>query len=364
MASNSFGSIFRMTTWGESHGKAIGVTIDGCPAGLAISEEEIREALVRRRPGNNSYTSPRKEEDKAEILSGVFEGKTTGAPILILIANKDVDSSSYEPIKDLLRPGHANFTYLEKYGIFDYRGGGRASGRETACRVAAGAVAKKLVEFYGIETIAYLKQIGKISATSYSFSDMEQLRRNVYSSPLFCPDEMIAKQMMTYIQEILEEGDSIGGVVEFVATNLPVGLGDPIYDKLPAALAKAMMSLPATKAFEIGSGFAACMMKGSEHNDEFCKEGDQITMKTNHSGGVLGGISTGLPLVGRVGFKPPSSIRKMQKTVTTTGVETTFSISETGRHDPTVAIRAAPVVEAMLSLVLADAILMQKSAKL
>ncbi len=193
---------------------------------------------------------------------------------------------------------------------------------------------------------------------------MEQLRRNVYSSPLFCPDEMIAKQMMTYIQEILEEGDSIGGVVEFVATNLPVGLGDPIYDKLPAALAKAMMSLPATKAFEIGSGFAACMMKGSEHNDEFCKEGDQITMKTNHSGGVLGGISTGLPLVGRVGFKPPSSIRKMQKTVTTTGVETTFSISETGRHDPTVAIRAAPVVEAMLSLVLADAILMQKSAKL
>lgn len=305
MASNSFGEIFRWTTWGESHGKAIGVVIDGCPAGLDLSEERIQRDLDRRAPGTSSYVSSRKEPDRAEILSGLFEGKTTGAPISILIANCDADPSKYEPIKHLVRPGHANATYLAKYGIFDHRGGGRASARETACRVAAGAVAKAL--------------LGEIDI----------------SAKVVTPTEA-------------EGGDSIGGIVEAIATGVPPGLGDPIYHKLDAQLAYAMLSIPASKGFEIGSGFSCATMRGSEHNAL--------------EQGVLAGISTGNPIRIRVAFKPTSSIKKAQPTTDLEGNPATFKLPEGSRHDPCVAIRAVPVVEAMFACVLADQLLQNKYA--
>lgn len=362
MASNSFGVIFRITTWGESHGKAVGVVIDGCPAGLAITDEEITADLARRAPGHSPYTSPRQEPDKAEILSGVFEGKTTGAPICILIPNRDADSSKYEPIKDLLRPGHANFTYLEKYGIFDYRGGGRASARETACRVAAGTVAKKLLHYTHIDVAAYIKQIGPIEA-SVGSDEIHQLRTAAHANPLFCPDSTAAAAMMALLEQAKEEGDSFGGIVEFVTSPIPVGLGDPVYEKLEANLAYAMMSLPATKGFEIGSGFASAAMTGSQHNDPFILEKDLVKTRTNHAGGTLGGISTGMPLIGQVAFKPASSIRHPQETLTASGEAATFQLPSGSRHDPCVAIRAVPVVEAMAALVLADALLLNRCAR-
>lgn len=363
MAGNSFGTIFKITTWGESHGKAIGVVIDGCPAGLEIQEEEINSALALRAPGKNPYTSPRTESDRAEILSGVFEGKTTGAPISILIPNRDADSTKYEPIKNHLRPGHANYTYLEKYGIFDYRGGGRSSARETACRVAAGAVAKKFLEHHKIQVVAYIKQIGNqeaiVEATSF-----EKLQLLTHQSPLFCPDASASHVMMELIEKAKKEGDSLGGIVEFCALSVPAGLGDPVYEKLEANLAKAMMSLPATKGFEIGSGFGSVTMSGSEHNDLFTQEQGKIGTETNYAGGTLGGISTGMPLVGRVAFKPTSSIMKPQKTLTITGEQANFQLPAGSRHDPCVAIRAVPIVEAMATLVLADALLLNRCVKL
>jgi chorismate synthase len=362
MASNSFGVIFRITTWGESHGRAVGVVIDGCPAGLAITDEEITAALAMRAPGRTPYTSPRQETDHAEILSGVFEGKTTGSPICILIPNHDADSSKYEPIKDLLRPGHANFTYLEKYRIFDYRGGGRASARETACRVAAGAVAKKLLHHYHIAITAYIKQIGPVEASVES-DEIDQLRTAIHANPLFCPDATAAAAMTALLEQAKKEGDSLGGVVEFVTSPLPIGLGDPVYEKLEANLAYAMMSLPATKGFEIGSGFAAAAMAGSQHNDLFLLEEGLVKTRTNHAGGTLGGISTGMPLIGRVAFKPASSIHHPQETLTTSGEITTFQLPTGSRHDPCVAIRAVPVVEAMAALVLADALLLNRCAR-
>lgn len=325
------GTLFRITTWGESHGKAIGVVIDGCPAGLPISDEEINAQLIRRRGATSPYVTPRSEKDESQIYSGVFEGKTTGAPISIIIFNHDVDSSKYEPIKDLLRPGHANFTYLNKYGTFDYRGGGRASARETACRVAAGAVAKKLLAHFGIQVTASV------------------------------PNE---EEFLAAVDAAKLEGDSLGGIVEAIATGLPIGLGDPVYEKLEANLAKAMLSLPATKGFEIGSGFAAARMKGSEHNDRFFLDNDNISTETNHAGGTLGGISTGQTLITRVAFKPTSSIKKAQQTVSLTKETATLQLSEGSRHDPCVAIRAVPVVEAMMALVLADAILMNRASKI
>lgn len=339
MASNSFGTLFKITTWGESHGKAIGVVIDGCPAGLELSEDEVNAALAMRAPGRSPFTSPRREPDRAEILSGLYEGKTTGAPISIIIPNRDVDSSKYEPIKDLLRPGHANFTYLEKYGVFDFRGGGRASARETACRVAAGAVAKKLLQTYSIAVGAALKEVGGISA-----------------------DDSAA--VTAALDAAIAEGDSLGGVIEFCIDPIPAGLGDPVYEKLEANLAYAMMGLPATKGFEIGEGFAAAAMKGSEHNDLFCRKNDKITTETNHSGGTLGGISTGMPIVGRVAFKPASSIKRAQATVTITGATATLQLPEGSRHDPCVALRAVPIVEAMAALVVADALLLNRCARL
>lgn len=357
MGSNYFGKLFRMTTFGESHGEAIGVVIDGCPAGLNISENEITEALYYRSPGRNSFTSSRVEEDRAEIISGAFEGKTTGTPICIIIKNKDADSSQYEEIKNLYRPGHANFTYLEKYGIFDYRGGGRASARETAARVAAGAVAKKLLAHYGIKCLAYIDEIGGVSIPNVDRSNLEELRKNTYASPLFCPCKISEQKMIERIQKIKEQNDSLGGVVAGLA-HLPSGLGDPVYCKLEASLAFAMLSIPASKGFEIGQGFTSARMLGSEHNDAFDIENGRVSTATNFSGGTLGGISTGSPLYFRVAFKPASSIKKEQQTVSLKGDKAVFKIPEKGRHDPCIAIRAAPVVDAMTALVLADAVLM------
>jgi chorismate synthase len=363
MSSNSLGHLFRITTWGESHGKAIGVVIDGCPAGLAITEKEINDALARRMPGQSIYTSARAEKDMAEIYSGIFEGKTTGTPISIIIQNHDARSDAYEPIKQILRPGHANFTYLEKYGVFDYRGNGRASARETACRVAAGAVAQKLLQHFGIQVIAYLASIADIQA-NIDTDDGDALKKAIQKNALFCPDDMAAQTMMQRLTQAKEAGDSLGGVVAFVATGLPVGLGDPIYEKLEANLAKAMLSLPASKGFEIGEGFQAASLSGSEHNDLFCLNEGKVQTTTNHAGGTLGGISTGMPVTGRVAFKPTSSIAKPQATVDTHGKTVDLTLPPGSRHDPCVAIRAVPIVEAMVNLVLADALLMNRCAKL
>jgi chorismate synthase len=365
MASNQFGNIFRITTWGESHGKGYGVVIDGCPAGLSLTEEEINSALALRQPGKNPYVSPRKEPDQAQIFSGVYEGKTTGTPLSLIIYNQDADSSKYEPIKDLLRPGHANFTYNKKYGIFDHRGGGRSSARETICRVAAGAVAKKLLTHFGVELVAYIKEIGGISIPEMDLSDPQALRKSTYDSPLFCPDPQATAQMMALLDKVKEEGDSLGGIIEAAALHLPVGLGDPVYEKLEANIAKAMLSIPATRGIEFGSGFQAARMRGSQHNDIFTIDSNKtIVTKTNHAGGTLGGISTGMPLLFRVPFKPTSSIARPQQTVTLQGEQKTLQIPEGSRHDPCVTIRAVPIVEAMLALVLADAWLMQRSAQL
>lgn len=365
MASNSSGTLFRITTWGESHGKAIGVVIDGCPAGLPITDGEINAELSLRQGGRNPWVTPRGEKDEAQIYSGVFEGKTTGAPISIIIFNKDADSSKYEPIKDLLRPGHANFTYLEKYGIFDYRGGGRSSARETACRVAAGAIARKLLKGFGIEVIAYIKEIGGIAMPEPSYDSPADLRKATGASPLFCPDEAATQKMIQMLEAAKKEGDSLGGIIEMAAFNLSVGLGDPVYEKLEANLAKAMLSIPATKGFEIGSGFAAARMKGSEHNDAFVIDPlGNVSTETNFAGGTLGGISTGLPLIARVAFKPTSSISKAQKTLDLEKQEKEFKLPEGSRHDPCVTIRAVPIVEAMALLVLADAFLMDRSSKI
>jgi len=336
MGSHAFGTLFRITTWGESHGPAIGVVIDGCPAGLELFPSDLSGDLKRRAPGHLPYTSPRKEEDLPEILSGVFRGVTTGAPISILIWNRDADPKAYEALEHVLRPGHAGFTYLAKYGIYDHRGGGRASGRETACRVAAGAVAKKLLAAWGVRCEASLVQVG---------------------------DEQDPARYEAVLKAAQEEGDSVGGVVAFRADGVPVGLGDPIYEKLEAKLGAAMLSIPATKGFEMGEGFQAASMRGSTHNDPFiCVEG-AIAPASNHAGGTLAGISTGLPIVGRVAFKPTSSIRKKQETVTTKGEKVALQLSERARHDPCIAIRAVPVVEAMLALVLADSVLLGRGAR-
>lgn len=339
--------------------------IDGCPSGLLISEEEINFELSHRRPGNSPFTSPRKETDEAEILSGVYKGITTGAPISILIPNRDIDSTKYTPIEGLLRPGHAYYTYGEKYGHVDYRGGGRASARETACRVAAGAVAKKLLMEFGIELGAFLSQISEIRTISPENEEITTLRKDTLASPIFCPDNNAQKEMISLIKEAMENGDSLGGVIELRIKGLPATLGDPIYEKLDANLSKAMMTINASKGVEIGSGFSSAYMKGSEHNDLFKKNIDgEIFTDTNHAGGILGGISNGMPLVIRTAFKPTSSIMKSQKTLDKNGQEATILLPEGSRHDPCLAIRAVPVVEAMGALVLADSLLMNRSTRM
>lgn len=366
MASNTFGNVFKIMTWGESHGKAIGVVIDGCPAGLALTEEDINQELAWRSPGQQALTSPRREIDQAEILSGVFEGQTTGAPISILIWNRDAQSQAYEPLKSVLRPGHANYTYLQKYGCFDYRGGGRASARETACRVAAGAIAKKLLSLAKVEIVAYLKSVGHLTS-NYELSDVESpqdLRHQVKDSAVFCPLPENSQQIVEAIEAVKQEGDSIGGLIEAIAWGLPVGWGDPVYEKLEANLAKAMLSIPASKGFEIGMGFGCADMKGSDHNDLFYQEHSQVRTQTNHAGGTLGGISTGMPIVIRIPFKPASSIQKPQQTLDLNGHVQTLQLPAGSRHDPCVAIRAVPVVEAMFALVLADAMLMNQGIQI
>lgn len=360
MASNTFGNIFRITTWGESHGKAIGVVIDGCPAGVHLDNADLEVELKRRAPGNSAYTSPRKETDQVEIYSGCFQGKTTGAPISIIIPNRDVDSSSYEVNKDLLKPGHANYTYLQKYGIYDYRGGGRASARETACRVAAGAVAKKFLRHHGIEVIAFIQSLYVHSICPIEKLSFSQIQQQTIASKIFCPDKVAEAKMFETLSAAIATGDSLGGTVGFIAEGVSAGLGDPIYEKLEANLAKAMLSIPASKGFEIGSGFAASTMQGSEHNDLFISSGERIQTSTNHAGGTLAGISTGMPLFGSVAFKPTSSIKRKQQTVNVQGDKAIFDLPNHARHDPCVAIRAVPVVEAMAALVLADALLMAR----
>lgn len=364
MASNSFGNLWRITTWGESHGSTMGVVIDGCPAGLAISKAEIDAELAKRAPGKNAYTSPRRETDRCEILSGIWNGQTTGTPIAILIPNHDVDSSKYEPMKDLLRPGHANYTYQAKYGIFDYRGSGRASARETVCRVAAGAIAKKFLYHHNIQIAAYLSRIAHLQANIERGQPFAKFYESIQQSPLFCPDQLITQQMMKLIETTQAQGDSLGGIVEFITNDLPVGLGDPIYEKMEANLAKAMLSLPATKGFEIGEGFSVVNLRGSEHNDSFVQQNTQVKTATNHAGGTLAGITHGMPLVGRVALKPTASIQREQTTLDQQGNTKTFALPSGSRHDPCVAIRAVPVIEAMLALVLADAILMNKVVRL
>jgi len=356
MASNSFGQLLRITTWGESHGPAIGVVIDGCPAGISLSIDELQLALRKRAPGRNKFTSPRTEEDLAHIYSGVFEGKTTGTPISIVIYNKDADSSKYEPIKTIYRPGHAQFTYLEKYGIYDYRGGGRASARETACRVAAGVVAKKILMQTQIQVYSYLCQVGDINNENI---DKDYLKL----SELHCPNYEFEQQVNELLQTHSDAGNSIGGIVGFEISGLPVGLGDPVYEKIEANLAKAMLSIPASKGFEIGEGFGSCHYSGETYNDLFINTGQQIECATNHAGGTLGGITSGMPIYGKVAFKPTSSIKTEQTSVGIDGNKTLFKIPDGSRHDPCVAIRAVAVVEAMCYLVCANALLMNRVVK-
>lgn len=347
---NTFGKIFQISTWGESHGPAVGVSIDGCPAGIAIDPDEIQLELDRRRPGQSEITTPRSEEDRVEVLSGVFEGLSTGAPILLMVRNKDARSEAYDHLKDVYRPSHADYTYQAKYGHRDHRGGGRSSARETIGRVAAGAIARRiLADAATVEIIAYVRRIHDIEA---AIESSKVTRDEVESNPVRCPDQGAAEQMVERIKALRKEGDSAGGIVELVARGLPAGLGEPVFDRLEADLAKAMLSLPATKGFEVGSGFAGTFQTGSTHNDAFYRDGDEVRTRSNNSGGVQGGISNGEDLLCRIAFKPTATINKEQETVSTSGEEATLRAK--GRHDPCVLPRAVPIVEAMAALVLVD----------
>ncbi len=353
MGSNSFGNLFKITTFGESHGAGVGVVIDGCPPGFSLAEECFLTDMAARRPGKD-FVSGREEEDKVEILSGTYEGVTTGHPIALFIKNREFKSNHYT--QEMLRPGHAHFTYLSKYGIFDPRGGGRASARETAARVAAGVVAKKVLEREGIQIFTWLHSVGEIEEREISSFDARDL-------PLFFRDSDRLTEVVSLLKKLKEEGDSIGGIVGFQIEGAPIGLGDPIYEKLEARLAFAMMSLPASKGFEIGEGFSSTRFRGSSHNDSFTFNEGAVKTKTNHAGGLLGGISTGSPIFGKVAFKPTSSIFLPQDSVTIDGKVGTFNTHKEGRHDPCVAIRATPVVSAMCALVMVDALLMNQKTK-
>jgi chorismate synthase len=355
---NTFGQLFRITTFGESHGGGIGVVIDGCPPRIAITEADIQSELDRRRPGQSAITTQRKESDRCEILSGVFEGLALGTPISILVRNQDARPEDYEAMRDTFRPSHADFSYQAKYGIRNWQGGGRASARETIGRVAAGAVAGKVLDALhpGIEIVAYVTQVYDLAATV----DRNMVtRQQVEASAIRCPDPAMADEIMKAIERARAEGDSLGGIIECVARNVPARLGEPVFDKLEADLAKAMLSLPATKGFEIGSGFSATRQRGSEHNDEFEKRGERIATRTNFSGGIQGGISNGEDIYFRVAFKPTATIARKQNTVTTSGEATTLTVR--GRHDPCVLPRAVPIVEAMAALVLCDHALRQRA---
>lgn len=357
MSDNTFGRRFRVTTFGESHGPALGAIVDGCPPGLALTEADLQGDLDRRRPGRNRLMSARDEADRVEILSGVSEGKTTGTPIALLIRNTDQRPKAYDEMATLFRPSHADYTYFAKYGHRARSGGGRASARETAARVAAGAIARKLLaERFGCEIVAWVDRVGDLTATV----DVETVTPDaVAAHAVQCPDDAAAAAMTALIEEVRKAGDTIGGVVAAVARNVPVGLGDPVFDKLEASLGQALLSLPACKGVEIGSGFAGTTMRGSAHNDAFyVDEAGRVRTRTNHSGGVQGGISNGMPIVVRAAFKPVATHFQAQETVDETGAAVTFQAR--GRHDPCVLPRAVVIVEAMIALVLADAWLAQR----
>ena len=352
---NTFGQLFRITTFGESHGAAIGVVIDGCPSGIEIDLEQIQHELNRRKPGQSNITSARKESDEFEILSGIFEGKTLGTPIGIIIRNEDQKSIDYDYLKDTYRPSHADYTYEQKYGIRDYRGGGRSSARETVARVAAGAIAKQILASKGIVINAFVNQVGNIKLEKhYSELNFQNIENNIVR----CPDETAAQQMIQAIEEVKKQGDTLGGTIQCVIQNTPVGLGEPVFDKLHAVLAHAMLSINAAHGFEYGSGFAGASKKGSENNDEWENVDGKIRTKTNHAGGILGGISTGEDIYFNVAFKPIATILKQQQSVNTKGEEIT--LQNEGRHDPCVLPRAVPIVEAMAALVLVDFLLLSK----
>jgi len=359
MSGSTFGSLFRVTTWGESHGPAVGCVVDGCPPGIAINLDEIQADMDRRRPGQSRITTQRKEGDEVEILSGVFEGQTTGTPIAMMVRNEDQRSRDYSEMMNLYRPSHADYTYQAKYGVRDWRGGGRASYREAAGRVAAGAIARALLSHRaGIEIVGYVLQVAEIRA----LVEQETVSRETVDSNIVrCPDGAAAEQMIAAIEQARRDGDSLGGFVEMVARNVPAGLGEPVFDKLTADLAKAMMSLPASRGFEIGEGFSSVLMRGSTHNDPFVMRGGHVRTSTNHSGGIQGGISNGETIVIRVAFKPTATIMQEQQTVTVTGENTVLKAK--GRHDPCVLPRAVAAVEAMAAITLADHWLRQRAVR-
>jgi len=355
MSGSSFGKLFKITTWGESHGRGLGVVIEGCPAGLPIKESDIQLELNRRRTGQSKVTTTRKEGDQIQIMSGVFKGKTTGTPISLLVENEDADSSKYDLIKDLYRPGHADYTYDMKYGFRDYRGGGRSSARETVGRVAAGAIAKKLLARERIKIIGFTRQVGKHIAKNIDYREIE-------NNIVRCPDNKIAEKMINSIMRARKKGDSLGGVVEVIAQGVPAGLGEPVFDRLDADLAKAVMSMPAVKGVEIGVGFQSAIMTGSECNDVFAMKNKKVITATNNAGGILGGISNGMDIIIRLVVKPTSSINKAQDTVTQQGKKAEIRVE--GRHDPCVATRAVPIAEAMVAITLIDHLYRNKSARL
>lgn len=356
---DTFGKLFKVTTFGESHGEAIGCVIIGCPSNIDINEEDIQKELDRRKPGQSSITTQRKEDDVVRIMSGIFEGKTTGTPIMLLIMNKDHKSADYSSIKDIFRPSHADYTYFKKYGIRDYRGGGRSSARETACRVAAGAVAKKFLQSKGIDLVAFVQQISNIKV---NFKNFDKIDKNVIESNIIrCPNTEKAKQMIELVENIKASGDSIGGIIQCFIKNCPIGLGEPVFDKLSAGLGAAMLSINAVKGFEIGDGFDSINYTGSTFNDEFVNKNGKIHTKTNHSGGIQGGISNGEEINFRVVFKPTATIFKEQNTVNIQGENVKYIPN--GRHDPCVLPRAVPVVEAMAWLTLMDFYLINRARK-
>ncbi len=359
MAGSTFGQLFRLTTFGESHGAAIGGIVDGCPAGVRIDLETIQHELDRRRPGQSDLSTPRKESDTVELLSGVFEGMSTGHPIAFIIRNSDQRSKDYDKLKDVYRPSHADYVYEAKYGRRDHRGGGRSSARETASRVAAGAIAKQLLaQALGAEVQGFVSAIAEVQLEV----PVEQLDFSLPENELRCPHPETAATMRSLIEQARDSGDTLGGVVSCVVTGIPAGLGEPVFDKLHADLGKAMLSINAVKGFETGSGFAAAAMRGSQHNDAFEQREGKTHTTTNHSGGIQGGISNGMPITFRVAFKPVASIKTAQSTVNKEGEATQIEIG--GRHDPCVVPRAVPIVEAMAALVLADHYLRNRSAKL
>ena len=359
MAGNTFGHIFRLTTFGESHGKAIGGIIDGCPAGLEIDFEFVQRELGRRRPGQSLLSSPRQEDDKVEFLSGIFEGKSTGTPIGFIIWNKDQKPEDYNHLKDIYRPSHADFTYDQKYGFHDYRGGGRSSARETACRVVGGSIAKLLLNHKKIVVQAYVFQIGNVLLDKhYQSIDLSKTE----ASSVRCPDPAVSLQMENLIKDLKEKGNTTGGVIQCIITGIPVGLGEPVFDKLHAELGKAMLSINAVHGFEIGSGFSGATMLGSEHNDVFIKQDGKIVTTTNFSGGIQGGISNGQDIYFKVAFKPVATLMSEQNTIDKSGKS--FIIHGKGRHDVCVVPRAVPIVEAMSALVVADYLLQAKASRI